>query len=467
MRDAMNLTLNQLGCIHARTLELLETAGVDFRSPKASDFLKKKGFRTDGTRVFITEAQLMDAVDGAPERFTLHSPTSDRRVDIGWDDFVITSTAGANAIMDLDGNRRDALFTDYISFLKLNHTSDVLQAASPLMVQPNDIPAKTAHIRLMIATLTHSDKPCMSLGDGPAAVADSFRLLAGCVGSQKALEARHHTVFLVSVLSPLGFAPHQSDALMAVARANQPMIVANMAMAGSTAPIRVEDAVILGNAEILGGLVLAQAVRPGVPVVYGSTSCSMDMKTMTAGLGSPETLRIHRCAIQLARFYGLPCRTGGSLTDAHLPDGRAMAESALTLENALCHGAHIIMHGCGMVSSYLGTCFEKWLMDEENCRVLTHSLAPLDFESSHMERLLPPGGTAGYLTHPDTFRLCRSQYRSELKAMAPHGKWLAAGSRSFREEVSDCLARRLAEYQRPEFGPALEKELNRLMGATA
>ena len=251
---------------------------------------------------------------------------------------------------------------------------------------------------------------------------------------------------------------------MAIARANQPTTITNMAMCGATAPIRVEDAVVLGNAEILGGIVLAQAIRPGLPVIYGSTSAAMDMNTMIATLGAPETLRIQRCMIDLARYYNLVCRAGGSLTDAHRPDGRAMGESCLTLENAIAHGAHFIMHACGMMSSYLGVGFEKWILDEENCRILKRAAAPMDFDTLNVEDIIVMGSRGEYLTHPETFARCRSVYRSPWKTTPPREAWTTRGATSIEQEAKDIVRERLDAYQRPAFGPALEKELRKKMG---
>ncbi|THB76792.1 MAG: hypothetical protein D3926_16810 [Desulfobacteraceae bacterium] len=464
MRHTLHLSLEQLDYIHRATLQVLETSGIDFRYPPASELMKKKGFKVNGTKVYINETQLMDAVVQTPDRYTLKSLTSDQSVSIGQDDYIITSTSGGTFVFDLEGHRRDATLADYVSFLRLNHTSDVLQVVSPIIVQPSDLSPDTAHIHMMIQALCSTDKPCLALAADPREAEASLKLLSWCAGSRGKLESDYYTTFNINVLSPLGYAPDQVEALMMVAQANQPMTITNMAMAGSTAPIRIEDAIIMGNAEILAGLTLVQAIQPGLPVIYGSTSCAMDMKNMISTLGSPETLQIQRSVIDLARYYHLVCRTGGSLTDSHLPDGRAMSESTLTLENAICHGAHFIMHGCGVMSSYLGTGFEKWIMDEENCRILVHSLKPLDFTASGTDTIINLGSEGGYLVHPETYRLCRSHYRSPWKESHTHDKWLASGSAPVTLDAAAAFKQRIGTYERPGFGNALEKELLHLMG---
>ena len=264
----------------------------------------------------------MEAIGSTPGCFKITSPTSGRQIEIGGDRFVMTSTSGASSVMDVQGNRRPATQSDYLDFLRLNHTSDVLELVSPLIVYPLDIPADLFHVEMMIYALTMTDKPCGALAVSPEGARQSLEILAHCCGSREKLESDYHSVVNINVLSPLGFSPDEVESLMEIARANQPTTITNMAMSGATAPIRTEDAVVMGNAEILGGLVLAQAFQPGLPVIYGSTSSAVNMNSLSASLGSPETLQIQRCMIDLANYYGLACRTGGSLTDAHLPDGR-------------------------------------------------------------------------------------------------------------------------------------------------
>ena len=463
MKRTMTLVPEQLAGIHHHTVAILEKAGIDLRHAKACERLKKKGFKTDGTKVYISEHQLMEAIRSTPGSFTITSPTSGKQIEIGGDYFVMTSTSGASSVMDIQGNRRPATQSDYLDFLRLNHTSDVLELVSPLIVYPTDIPADQFHVEMMTHALTMTDKPCGALAVSPEGTRQSIEILACCCGSRETLKSDYHSVFNINVLSPLGFSPDEVESLMEIARANQPTTITNMAMAGATAPIRTEDAVVMGNAEILGGLVLAQAFQPGLPVIYGSTSSAVDMTTLSAVLGSPETLQIQRCMIDLANYYGLACRTGGSLTDAHLPDGRAMSESALTLENAICHGAHVIIHACGMMSSYMAAGFEKWIMDEEVCRVVTRSVSPLDFRTVDPATIITIGSRGSYLTHPDTFRRCRSVFRSPWKKTLSHEKWLAGGGRTMAWEAKAAVRERLSSYERPDFGPGLEKDLSKRM----
>ena len=87
--------------------------------------------------------------------------------------------------------------------------------------------------------------------------------------------------------------------------------VLSMAMSGASAPVNLAGTLVTHNAEVLSGITLAQAVRPGAPVVYGSSTTAMNLKTATATVGSPELALINAAVAALARRYLLPSWVAG------------------------------------------------------------------------------------------------------------------------------------------------------------
>jgi trimethylamine--corrinoid protein Co-methyltransferase len=84
-----------------------------------------------------------------------------------------------------------------------------------------------------------------------------------------------------------------------------------MAMSGASAPVSLAGTLVTHNAEVLSGLCLAQLVNPGTPVVYGSSTTAMNLKTATATVGSPELALINAAVAALARWYLLPSWVAG------------------------------------------------------------------------------------------------------------------------------------------------------------
>jgi trimethylamine---corrinoid protein Co-methyltransferase len=60
-------------------------------------------------------------------------------------------------------------------------------------------------------------------------------------------------------------------------------------MTGVSAPHTFAGLLTTHNTEVLSGIVISQLVRPGTPVIYGSSWTTFDMKFSAAIIGSPET----------------------------------------------------------------------------------------------------------------------------------------------------------------------------------
>lgn len=115
---------------------------------------------------------------------------------------------------------------------------------------------------------------------------------------------------MISINSPLKIDQPMADALIRMAASDQACVIASLPMAGATAPITLEGSLVQQNAEVLAGIVLAQLVKPGAPVVYGSLATSVYLKSGSPSFGTPEYMKCAIVAGQLARRYGLPLRSG-------------------------------------------------------------------------------------------------------------------------------------------------------------
>ncbi|MCG8617071.1 MAG: trimethylamine methyltransferase family protein [Desulfobacterales bacterium] len=463
MADRMQtFSLRDLTLIHEASVDILRSTGVNFKTQEISGIFERSGFRTHGTRVFFTEREIAAALAAVPDRFTLHARNPEFSVDIGGDSFVFMPTGGAPFVAGMDGSRRTATMADFRTCCKLVQTSDQLDLGGYLMVQPGEIPPEIAHLGMMAAYMSLCEKPVFGASANGTTIRDTLRMTNILFGGELSFDTTHAVIAVVNVTSPLQFAPEQSEVIVEMARHRQPVVISNMMLAGATGPVDPATFLALMNAEILSGIVLAQLVSPGTPVVYGTSSAPMDMRTMVSAAGAAETMKISSAAIQLADFYKLPCRTGGSLTDAHLPDAQALAEGALTLSNAVRTGAHFIYHACGQMGSYAAMGFEKWMMDEEVCRIARQMIAPIAIEKEGFDlaAVADVGCGGQYLTHPSTFENFRTLSSPVAFNRKDHAKWQAAGAQAAHEAAAAHLAKRIQDYRKPDIDPAIETALN-------
>ena len=68
--------------IHAATLRVLETVGVDFGYAPAVDVFKKAGCKVEGERVFLTPKMVMEQVAKAPSEYILQARNPEKNVSI-------------------------------------------------------------------------------------------------------------------------------------------------------------------------------------------------------------------------------------------------------------------------------------------------------------------------------------------------------------------------------------------------
>lgn len=452
----------ELSQIHDASMEILVDTGLRFNSSDALEIFQKHGFRTDGTRVFINENDVRSALETVPSRFTLRARNTAHNVTIGEDDFVFLPTGGAPNVVTYTGERRPATLEDYHTCCQLVQTSDQLDMNGWLMVQPTDIPFHVAHLDMLYANMVMCDKAYVGAATTRKAVIDCLDMAAIAWGGKENLKLQPVMATIVNSMSPLKYTAEEADSIIEMARWGQPLVITNLVMAGTSGPVSLPGLLAMANAEILAGLVLVQLVGPGTPVVYGSISAPADMKTVVSAVGAPEAVVLASAVIQLARYYHLPCRTGGMLTNAHCPDAQAAAEGTLMMSTAVRNGANFIFHSCGQLGSYISMSFEKWLLDEEVCRTLRRILTVMQItvESVDLETIKSVGSDGNYLIHPTTFNHCRNLYRPKLFTRDDYQNWHESGAKSVSEVAAEMLPKRLSEYTEPPIDDGLEQALS-------
>ena len=240
------------------------------------------------------------------------------------------------------------------------------------------------------------------------------------------------------------------------------MVIAALAMAGSTGPVTLAGMLTMQSAELLAGIVLTQLVSPGMPVVFGSTSTNIDMRSGALCIGSPELSQMVAAHAQLARFYGIPSRSGGSLTDASSPDAQAGFESMMGLLTTANSGVDFVLHSAGIVSSYLAFSYEKFVLDDEMCGMVRRlrrgfTVSP---DTLAYDVIAKVGSGGNYLMEDHTVERCRTEFwkpsvcdRSGLEA------WMTAGRQGAVARARTRWQRLIRDHKDPELDQIIGHQL--------
>lgn len=422
------LSKREVKDIHDTSMSLLGKVGVEFPFEEALAVFRQHGVRTDGNRVFLSEAQVMSTLEAVPRRFTIHARNPDRSVVVGDGEPIFAPGYGAPFLVEPKAGKRVPTMKDYHNLAKLADALPNQDLSGHLLVHPGDIPAHTAYLNMLHANMVHSDKPFVGSTEGMTGARHTMEMASVLFGEE--IRGKPVTVALINSLSPLGYSIEMLQALMEYARWQQPVVVAALAMAGLSAPITLAGLLAMQNAEILAGIALAQLISPGTPVVFGSTSSNVDMRTSTLVIGSPELSLLISAHAQMARFYGLPSRSGGALTDASFPDAQSGYESMFSLLTTVNSGIDFVLHAAGILSSFLAFSYEKFVLDDEMCGMVRRllrgiSVTPETLANDVISRV---GSDGSFLTETHTVQRCRTEFwQPDVGDRRGLDAWMAEG----------------------------------------
>lgn len=454
------LTQADLEAIHEASMRILAEVGVNIPLPEAREIFRSHGARIDGRLIFLTEAQLLGALQSVPRQFKIRARNPQRNLVVGGGRPVFAPGYGAPFLVDAEIGKRVPTMEDYRRLVKLAHTLPNQDMSGFLMVEPGDEPGNAAHLHMLQAHLTLSDKAFLGSTTGKTGAAHTMAMAGIVFGDLQGQDPV--TIGLINSLTPLGYSEEMLAALVEYATWGQPVIIAAMGMAGSTAPVTLAGMLALQNAELLAGVVLTQWVNPGTPVLYGSTSTSIEMRTGAPSIGSPELSQMIVAHAQLARFYHLPSRSGGAVTDGTYPDAQAAAESMMALLTTVNSGVDFVLHSGGILSSYLAFSFEKFVLDDELCGMVRRlregfAVSP-DTLAYDVVTRVGPGGN--YLMDDHTLENCRKVFwqpsladRSGLDGLVKNGRPDPVGRARKRGE------KLLAAYRQPELDALVSRQL--------
>jgi trimethylamine--corrinoid protein Co-methyltransferase len=370
---------------------------------------------------------------------------------------------GPPFIIEISGAMRSATLEDVDTFCKLVQTSKYLDFNSSIIVQPNDVPAHTAHLDILLSTILLTDKPLMGSTSSVPAAQDSLNLAEMIWGKSD----EPVMISLVDSLSPLQYAEESIESLMVYAAAGQPVIIHSACSLGSTGPITIAGSLVISNATTLAGICLSQLIKPGTPIVYGLGGSPTEMRTGGYVNASPEDVKHTAIVTALGRYYHMPCRSQGALTESFSLDYQAGMESAMMMTTAALSGADVSLHTCGTYGSMLAMSFEKFIADEDLCGALKKLIKPVEFtEDAFAMDLIKEAGTSGnYLMQTHTLKRCRTEFfEPDLSTRTIHAKWEQMGVRDMDKRAGKVLESRLNSYEKPDIDPQLEQDLKQFVG---
>jgi trimethylamine--corrinoid protein Co-methyltransferase len=456
------LTQAELETLKGGALRLLDEVGVHFPSRKALEVFAEHGAQVDWETeiVRIPPDLVQKAMSTAPRSFVLGG--REERFDLLLDgsySYLATDGTGVHVI-DLETREmRPSCKADVAMMARVCDALPLISFYWP-MVSAQDY-GQTAPLHQCHAGLTNTLKHVRGGMTVPQQLAPYVVEMATAVaGSAEALRQRPPICANFCTIAPLAQDAHSLDNALTYAAAGIPMSFMAMPTMGSTAPATPLGALVMGDAEVVSGMVLVQLAYPGAPVFHSNYVSLMHPRT--GGYVAELPIPLNWIAVQMAHAWSVPSLGGGSVsadaTEIGWSAGLDTASGAMTIPF---YGGEICGY-LGLTGSSMILYPELMILQHEACQYAYNLLHGFKFDEADMalDVIANVGPRGHFLRQKHTRRHIRDFHLPSLQRED------AAGNPRDELEVALEEFKRLNETHRPKPWPdEVLIELDRILAA--
>jgi trimethylamine---corrinoid protein Co-methyltransferase len=464
------LTAAQCDRLHAASLEILGRTGVRMHLPEAVERLRHAGAAVDGDRVRIPAHLVEWALAVAPREVVLYDRLGRPAIPCGNDH--VAFGPGSDCLHVLDhrtGERRRARLADVEAGVRLCDALERIEFVMSLFT-PDDVEPALADRVQMAVMLRGTTKPIVAVTYGLESLIDVVAMAEAVAGGAEALRTRPFLAAYINVTSGLVHNAEALGKLIALAQRGLPALWIPVTSGATTGPVTTAGNVAVNTAGVLAGLVLAQLVREGTPVIVpGFGGDALDLRTMVDPYAEPDPRGV---VPSLTHRYGLPMFSLAAGSDAKVVDQQAAAEAALTMLYDALAGGNLV-HDCGYLESGLTGSLPLLVICDELAAWIRAAIAPVEISDETLaldvvERLGPDGT---FLEEEHTLAHYRERWYPELLDRRAHAAWHNRGALTLEQRASErvdhILATHLPEPLPPAADRAIDQILERAAGLTA
>jgi trimethylamine---corrinoid protein Co-methyltransferase len=457
------LTAHDIEAIHQATLRILSEVGIVLSQSEAREMLTAAGACPRGDRVLLQPELVERAIAQCPHQVSWRG-RGGRTVTLGDGSLHWHNLGGARDVYEpKTGLRTPALLQHVRESAWLLDALDHATTVTPFFT-PQNVPGPLMSLAMYRHTLPHTVKPVHGPGLQTAAEARLAVRMAAVIGPPTEV-----LTFSVSPISPLTFSDHLAGAILETARLGIPFAPLPSPTAGATAPMSLAGAVAQQNAEVLASVVLAQLVRPGLPIVYCGRLAMLEPRTGSSVWGGVELGLASAATVQVAHYYGLPVNVYGFSTNSHTLEIQSGYERALNAIVPALAGADELS-GIGEMAAGVAGSYAQMVCDDEIAAsihrlrggiVVDEDALAVSIIASAMD------GSRNFLSEKHTVRHLRSGeiLRTHLSERRDWQEWDRAGRQGMAERAQAEADRLLAEHEVPPLSEDQERELDEIMAA--
>lgn len=421
------LSDDEMQQIHDTSVYLLEKKGVVFKSKDAVEVLVNHGCTADKKIVYFTKEIIEKALNSVPNKFRIHAINDEHSFTVG-EGLVIHPAGGEVFLQKADGKRiAEPSIRDFEDLQKIYQYCKNMNMAGYQPLSPSDVPLKTRNLRCLLASMKYSDKAWLAPMDNNSGEEKHQELeMFEIVYGKDFLKDHYVTWSIVTPESPLIYSKFSCESIMEYAKLNQPVALVSAPMSGITSPVHVLGTIVQANAETLAGIVLAQCVNPGVPILPSASLTYGNLKLASWECSSPDTALMLAGAIQMYKdFYGIPARAQTGVTSSKCVDYQAGMESMQSLLLTALLDVDVTSQSMGSLENLMAISFEKTLIDDELVDRVRTIINGIDFtkEKLSTDIIMNTKHGSNYLKDPSTIQYMRKGWQPQISDWNAYDPW--------------------------------------------
>ena len=459
------LSPEDMNMIHEKVLELLGKKGIVFQSDDAVETFRRHGAKTEDHTVYIPKEIVEKALKQCPSSFLLEAMDPKYNVTVG-EGLLIHPAGGEVFIEDYNQGRRAPTLKDFANLQKLYQACENIDIGGYQPLSPGNVAEEVKGLYCMLQSFRHCSKPLLSPMelDTVKQKEECLEIFNVAYGKENYIENHYLTWHAVCPNSPYFYSDFACEGIKVYAEHHQPVIIVSAPMTGITSPVYLLSAVILSLAEMIAGLVYAQLITSGVPVVLSASLTYGNMRYATWECAAPDTALMLCASIQMFRdFYRLPARAQTGVTSAKCIDYQAGMETMQSLLTSALAGVNLTSQSVGTLANLMTTSLEKTVLDDELIGRVRYILKGMDTstQAAGMEDLMKAEPCQDFMTAESTLLHFRDGWQPTVSDWRSSESWEQDGRKDAAAAAHEKVEKILGEAPETLLSEDQEKDLLR------
>ncbi len=453
--------------ILAESRRILAEIGMEVRGTELRRRLLAAGLPVDKDGRILFPPDVIDqALATAPRSFNLYDRNGNPHAEIGGDHVHFTPASSGLKMLDhRTGETRPANTSDFAEYVRLaDGLSHIAYLATAFST--NDIEAAVSDAWRLYLCLTNSHKPIVSgafTEHGVGRMAEMMQLFRHDRADQI---ARPMSIFTITATGMFRYSEDSCQNLLDCIEWGIPVEIVPVTLMGLIAPVSLVGATIFHTVDTLAGVIMAQIIKPGAPVLFGGAPAEFHMRAATSPMLGIQALHLDVAYAAVGKALRLPTQAYMALSDSKFLDAQAGAETFSSALLAALAGINSVS-GPGMLDYVLTFSLPKLVYDDDLCGQVLHfmrEIKPVD-DLPTVDLVREVMAEQHLITADHTL----THWPRELYMPSPvtdrdnRENWAKAGSRDLLRRATDEVERRLAAYEPLETDPMIMAEMERII----